>query len=874
MSEHREPIPSMIYNAAVGGHVTNSQQIIDENENKEQSQINAEVKQVLGQGGSVDLRIAAAVNSEKTRAQTEEENIRQLYSSLSQSQPIPVTSLPATGEAGKIYRLAGATSYADYMYAEGALTTPIKMAEYDNAIDDEPTSDSGNLVKSSGVAKLFTAKCSIGMMNNGGGKCLSDLTVSSSTVTLTFNGNVTILGTVDTNYPFVNITVSGSFTIGNMKMLVADVVNDTFDVIDFTMSALYSGNTNPHIIVIAYNLWGKVISPIASLQNELYQWQYLNSDINNTLNTAKELIDVKADIKDVINSEYTGINVCTTPALIGEDGYNNRQPTKIAGTDFNTLYAEEQISVSETPTTYNLKQSISKCSSVKVLFKATFNNNIGVSIYFRKNGAWFHNDSVVTKYFIADTTSPQTKYYWVERKYIDGADEAIIIFGSGEVSALPSGTTFRIGWSRIILENSVTAVVPKVNEIVVDINGGGDFTSVREAVSSISDASEYNRYHILVRNGNYNEFDIMTKDYVDIEGESRDGVVLYADGTSTSNSPSDFCPTVYHWTSDDYSSTPINTIPKALKHLFWMVSNSHIKNMTLKCRNCKYVIHQDFGNAEYKSFVENCVIIREEDFTSNVSDYDKSLQNLIGVGASGGCYQNYINCIFILATVNVPSNYHYANLSAFLWHNLDRENKPCGATLKDCNVFGCDIADIYDLGSEQNDIINILNVVADNPKWGINYKVNTEIYGSSPVPYCVRLNIHGNNPNYVLLSKDRLDDVSVIYNAFTNTIVQVNTDVLIGQPIAISDTQWGGSSIASSKPFGVALQNKNNGEMCMLDKGNRFNGLAVSGTYSYGDSIYIKNDKFTNEQNGESIGISIEDITLSNDGLLQIQRNY
>lgn len=151
MSEHREPIPSMIYNAAVGGHVTNSQQIIDENENKEQSQINVEVKQILGQGGSVDTRIANAVNIEKTRAEKAEEQLRQAYEALSQSQPIPVTELPATGEAGKIYRLAGTTSYADYMYAEGALTTPIKMAEYDNAIDDEPTTGSSNLVKSGGV---------------------------------------------------------------------------------------------------------------------------------------------------------------------------------------------------------------------------------------------------------------------------------------------------------------------------------------------------------------------------------------------------------------------------------------------------------------------------------------------------------------------------------------------------------------------------------------------------------------------------------------------------------------------------------------------------------------------------------------------------
>ena len=196
MREHKEPIPSMIYNASVGGHVTNSQQIIDENENKEQSQINAEVKETLGEGGSVDnrisqakteiiggastngntlkkvedrvsplesavgtggsvdSRISAAVATEASRAQTAEEQLRQVYEALSQSQPIPVTELPATGETGKIYRLAGTTSYADYMYAEGALTTPIKMAEYDNAIDDEPTVGSANLIKSGGVFNL------------------------------------------------------------------------------------------------------------------------------------------------------------------------------------------------------------------------------------------------------------------------------------------------------------------------------------------------------------------------------------------------------------------------------------------------------------------------------------------------------------------------------------------------------------------------------------------------------------------------------------------------------------------------------------------------------------------------------------------------
>ena len=98
-------------------------------------------------GGSVEV-----INQNFMLAQQEMETLRQLYNNLSQSDVVPVTQLPATGEAGKIYRLAGTTSYADYMYAEGALTTPIKMAEYDNAIDDEPTAGSNNLVKSGGVS--------------------------------------------------------------------------------------------------------------------------------------------------------------------------------------------------------------------------------------------------------------------------------------------------------------------------------------------------------------------------------------------------------------------------------------------------------------------------------------------------------------------------------------------------------------------------------------------------------------------------------------------------------------------------------------------------------------------------------------------------
>ena len=185
------PIPSMIYNAAVGGHVTNSQQIIDENENKEQSQINAEVKQTLGQGGSVDERInqaksdiiggassgcdtlgeaeakinanESAISAEVLRSQAAEALLQSQYNALTQSDII-VGALPSSGVANMIYRVPGTSSYSDYMWYGGAF---VLMATYNNAIDNDVASGSDNLVKNKAVAKMVGLKRSPMVQGNG-----------------------------------------------------------------------------------------------------------------------------------------------------------------------------------------------------------------------------------------------------------------------------------------------------------------------------------------------------------------------------------------------------------------------------------------------------------------------------------------------------------------------------------------------------------------------------------------------------------------------------------------------------------------------------------------------------------------------------------
>ena len=75
------------------------------------------------------------------------EQLQQQYQALTQSDII-VGSLPLSGVANKIYRVPGTTDYSDYMWYNNDF---VLMATYNNAIDDVPTANSNNLVKSGGV---------------------------------------------------------------------------------------------------------------------------------------------------------------------------------------------------------------------------------------------------------------------------------------------------------------------------------------------------------------------------------------------------------------------------------------------------------------------------------------------------------------------------------------------------------------------------------------------------------------------------------------------------------------------------------------------------------------------------------------------------
>lgn len=124
MIEVTTNIPARLKNVALGGHVAGVEDIVDDLSGKTQQIINTEVQDDL-------------------------ESLRDLYQALTKNE-LSIGPLPQTGEKSIIYRVPNESSYADWMWNG---TQFVQMAEYDNAIDNEPTAGSDNLVKSGGVTK-------------------------------------------------------------------------------------------------------------------------------------------------------------------------------------------------------------------------------------------------------------------------------------------------------------------------------------------------------------------------------------------------------------------------------------------------------------------------------------------------------------------------------------------------------------------------------------------------------------------------------------------------------------------------------------------------------------------------------------------------
>ena len=216
-------------------------------------------------------------------------------------------------------------------------------------------------------------------------------------------------------------------------------------------------------------------------------------------------------------------------------------------------------------------------------------------------------------------------------------------------------------------------VINPLNEIVVKAGGtigtDCDFTDIKSALDSITNNNYYNRYRICVRNGIYDISNesypfLGMKNYVDIVGDSKNGVTVINRKPAFDNNYAGFDPNYYG-----------DKIKYAL-----------LKNMRIISYNGKGPVHIDTDYAQFAEGgvieVENCTLINEN--TPEMAHYQAGL----ACGLTSG--QTVI-------ARNVDSN-------GTLWCHNNRPKYPdkgCGFELYNCRFPFTIFSDLYCYGRDK-----------------------------------------------------------------------------------------------------------------------------------------------------------------------------
>jgi hypothetical protein len=164
----------------------------------------------------------------------------------------------------------------------------------------------------------------------------------------------------------------------------------------------------------------------------------------------------------------------------------------------------------------------------------------------------------------------------------------------------------------VIRKNQVVGLsVPKITHINVGINRA--IKTINAALSSITDASENNRYVIHLDKGTYEET-FHTKNYVDIVGENKYQTIITYSETD---------PDLWNTTSTIFAET-----------------YSTLENLTILADGVKYPIHSDGAyNIPYRVIIKNCIL------RHNGASYDDTKAGTgIGIGLYHSQHVELIEC--------------------------------------------------------------------------------------------------------------------------------------------------------------------------------------------------------------------------------------
>ncbi len=201
-----------------------------------------------------------------------------------------------------------------------------------------------------------------------------------------------------------------------------------------------------------------------------------------------------------------------------------------------------------------------------------------------------------------------------------------------------------------ILDGSIgaeklTFAVVVTNAITVDINGGGDFTSLKDAFDSITDATSKNRYVVKIKEGVY-----------DVRSYYTDAQWAVEDSSFVGLRVPDFVSLEGVGNKENVIITAADETQRKFVSTLNLQDTCSLKNLTVKAKNLRYTVHDDFAQPRQESYerlIENC------DF------YGENLQlvYVYGCGLKQGAKYSIKNCLFHTDAVS--------NFSLLIHNNVD-----------------------------------------------------------------------------------------------------------------------------------------------------------------------------------------------------------
>ena len=263
--------------------------------------------------------------------------------------------------------------------------------------------------------------------------------------------------------------------------------------------------------------------------------------------------------------------------------------------------------------------------SQKLYFAAEFPANFNYIAYFDENKTCFGARSKATAWeTVGEIIIPNNCWYIIVAYNMTIKNSIMLLTGGKSLDVyLPFGNDY-------ILNNQVN--YQKKTIITVGASGR-DFTTLKAALNSITNASELNPYEIRIDEGTYEVFSDFTSEEIeaaDFYGLIiTDGITLKGVGKKEN--------TILHGELVGYDATKWELVSTLN-----VMGNYNLENLTVTATNLRYVVHDDRKFFSYSKNGTNCHI-KNCDFILN-KDYGTKIA--WGMGLYDGEKRYFENCSF------------------------------------------------------------------------------------------------------------------------------------------------------------------------------------------------------------------------------------